>query len=102
MRIFKLAVAGLLAATAVPSAAAAFSAGDQPGYRQYQRAVEQQRRECRRDLRRADTQRERAQARRECRRELAQLERRYRRDMRQDRRDDRRDRHDDHRDRHDD
>jgi hypothetical protein len=81
MRIISIAVASLLAATAVPAVAEG-QWGDRSDYRQYQRAVQQQQRECRRDLRRADTRRERIQAQRECQRELRQIERAYRRGRR--------------------
>ena len=92
MRFFAIAAAGLVAATALPTAADA-----QSGWKRgsYQRELRQIQRECQRDLRRADTRREAARAQRECRRELAQLERRYRQNWRHDRRgDDRWDRRD--------
>ena len=101
MRFIAIAAAGLIAASAGPTPAEAQS-GWHSG--SYQRGLRQIQRECRRDLRRADTRREVIRAQRECRRELAQLERRYRQNWRRDRHDDdrwdRRDwRDDDHRDR---
>lgn len=90
MRFFAIAAAGLVAATAF-SAPAQAQWGWERG--SYQRELRHIQRECRRDLRRADTRREAIRAQRECRRELAQLERRYRHGWRGDRRwDDRWDR----------
>ena len=65
MRIFVLAAAA--AAVLVPaSAASAQRWGHHDGWRDYRWEV----RDCRRDLRRADTRREYNRARRECRRDL--------------------------------
>ena len=82
MRIFAIAAVGVLAATAVPTAAEAQRGW---GGSSYERELRQIQRECRRDLRRADTRREFIRAQRECRRELAQLNRRFRHGWRDDR-----------------
>ena len=70
MRIFVLAAAA--AAMLVPaSAATAQRWGHHDGWRDYRYEV----RDCRRDLRRADTRREYRRAQRECRRDLRQARR---------------------------
>jgi hypothetical protein len=70
MRIFVLAAAA--AATLLPVAAAdAQRWGRNDGWRDYRSEV----RDCRRDLRRADTRREYRRAQRECRRDLRQIRR---------------------------
>ena len=83
MRLFAIALAGVAAATTIPTAAEAQRGG---WGNSYQRELRQIQRECQRDLRRADTRRERFRAQRECRRELAELQRRYRHGWRGDRR----------------
>lgn len=71
MRFFVLAAAA--AAMLVPaSAASAQRWGHHDGWRDYRAEI----RDCRRDLRRADTRREYRRAQRECRRDLRRFERR--------------------------
>jgi hypothetical protein len=74
----------LVAATLAGAAALPASAGQaQPwGYGRYNPEVRQELRECRRELRRADSRREYRRELRECRRELRRAEREYRRDLR--------------------
>ncbi len=76
MRIFIL--AATVAAVALPAgAASAQYRGGGYGYGN-NREVRQEQRECRRELRRADTRREYRRELRECRREIAQARRGYR------------------------
>ena len=84
MRIIFAAVGlGLLAVPALPASSAdAQSWRYQRGY--YGNEVRQERRECRRELRRADTRREFRRELRECRREIARAQ--WSRDWRHDRR----------------
>lgn len=88
MRIFLLAAAAMMGATAIPSVAQAqyHYRGDRSDYREYRRDVRQAQRECRRDLRRADSRREYRRELRDCRRDLREARRDYRRDVRNDRR----------------
>ena len=77
MRKLILAVAGL--AVAVPTAASAqYRYYPQPGFGHgyYERDVAREIRECRRELRRADSRREYRRELRECRREIRRAERR--------------------------
>lgn len=86
MRLFVL--AATLAAVAIPASAA--SAHDPSGRYRYggnDREVRQELRECRRELRRADSRRGYRQELRECRRELRQAQREARREWRDERRD---------------
>ena len=76
MRSFILVAAGL-AAVAFPSAA---SADPHDGWRQ----LEEKERECRRDLRRAETARRYHERLRECRREIAQTRRQLERERYRD------------------
>lgn len=83
----KLILAAAFAAVVVPvSGASAQYYGRGHGYGHYDRDVRQERRECRRELRRADSRREFRQELRECRREIVRAQR----DDRWDRRDRRR------------
>lgn len=79
MRIFILAAA--VAAVALPAGAAnaQYRGGYGSGYGYgNNRSVQQELRECRRELRRADSRREYRRELRECRREIAQARRGYR------------------------
>jgi hypothetical protein len=77
MRIFIL--AATVAAVALPAGAASaqYRGGYGYGYGN-NRSVQQELRECRRELRRADSRREYRRELRECRREIAQARRGYR------------------------
>jgi hypothetical protein len=82
MRILMLAAA--VCAVAIPTAASAqYGRG---GYGHNNREVRQEQRECRRELRHADSRREYRRELRECRREIAAARRGYRDNDRRDRR----------------
>ena len=83
MRTMLFGAALAAAATLIPTAGAQAQRYHGPGYG-YDRGVQQERRECARELRRADSRREYRRELRECRREIRQA-------VREDRRDDRRD-----------
>jgi hypothetical protein len=72
-----LILAAALGAVAIPatSAGAQYYRGDHRGYQRND--VQQELRECRRELRRADSRREYRRELRECRREIAQARRGY-------------------------
>jgi len=78
------ALAGSIGAVAIPASASAQSWGNND-YREYRRDVRQAQRECRRDLRRADSRREYNRELRDCRRDLREARRDYWRDTRDDR-----------------
>ena len=82
----KVILAAVLGVLAIPAAPAAAQWGG--GYRPYHgdREYRDELRECRRELRYADSRREYRRELRECRRELRQARRDYRRDWRYDRR----------------
>ena len=81
--LFAAAALGLLAIPALPS-----SDADAQGWRHHRgdREVRQELRECRRELRRADSRREYRRELRECRREIAEARRDWRREWHHDRR----------------
>ena len=89
MRILVLAATAAAALLPASMAQAQYWGGhhrdDYRDYREYQRDVRQALRECRRDLRRADTRREYRREQRDCRRDLREARREYRRDLRDNR-----------------
>lgn len=80
-----LILAAALGAVAIPATANAQYSGG--GHRGYRSDVRQEQRECRRELRHADSRREYRRELRECRREIAQARRGYDRGRWDDRRD---------------